>query len=98
MPSAVRISGSHEIVEKKAIDCRPISPAIDHAIGLRHSGSRSGAATGSCALIASGTQTAAAMTPTSAQIASDASHEPKKFWSGIAVKVAIVAPATSAQL
>ena len=62
------MSGSQVMVEKNAIDCRPISSAIDQAIGLRQSGSPIGAGTGSCARSASGSQTAAATTPTSAQI------------------------------
>src|SRR4051812_32495944 len=95
IPSAVRISGSHEIVLKNAIDCRPMRPAIDHATGSRHSGAPTGAGTGSCARTASGSQTAAATTPTSPQIASAGSQPPKASANGIAVKVAIVAPATS---
>ena len=92
------MSGSHVMVEKNAIDCRPISSAIDQAIGLRHSGCADRRGDGSWARIASGSQTAAATTPTIAQIASAPSQPPKASLNGIATKVAIVAPATSAQL
>ena len=83
------------IVEKNAIDCRPMKRAIDHATGSRHSGWPTGAGTGSCARTASGTQTAAATSAGSAQIASVASHPPNAFSNGIAVNVATVAPVTS---
>ena len=59
------------MVEKNAIDCRPMKSAIDHAIGSRQSGVPAGAATGSWgARTASGTQTTAATSAGSAQIAS----------------------------
>ena len=84
------------MVEKNAIDCRPMKSEIDHAIGSRHSGWRCRRVTGSCARIASGSQTAAPTTAGIAQIASDASQPPNARSNGIAVNVAIVAPATSA--
>ena len=83
---------------KNAIDCRPISSAIDHATRLRHSGWPTVASTGSRARSASGTHTANPISAGSAQIASAGSHPPSASSNGIAVNVAIVAPATSAVL
>jgi len=94
-PSSTRISGSHVIVEKKAIDCRPMNRAIDHAIGSRHSGAPTGASIGSRARIASGSQASEAITAVTAQIASAGCQPPNARSNGIAVNVATVAPATS---
>ena len=70
------------MVEKNAIDCRPMNSAIDHASGSRHSGVPTGAGTGSWARSASGTQTAAATSAGSAHTASAASQPPKAFEAG----------------
>ena len=96
IPSSWRISGSQEMVEKNAIDCRPIRPAIDQPSGLRHGGSPTGAGTGSWALAASGSQAAAANSAGMPHSASTGSQPPSACSSGTARNVATVAPPTRA--